>query len=144
VTRVNARPSRRRSVEKDPENQLPQPDHPFSKWIGGVCAALWAVGVQSLPSPWNALLAILTPGVGYLAGHALDLGLRRHEEGESERKRTREWKRSLDQIKISISIIEKELVRVKAANCDRPVIDMYQEAYDNAQAKLAEKLKELP
>lgn len=36
---------------------------------------MWALGVQSLPEPFDKILAILSPGVGYIAGHGVQSGL---------------------------------------------------------------------
>lgn len=52
---------------------LPEPSHPFARWFGGAVVGIWALGVQSLPDPWNKVGAILSPGVGYIFGHGVEI-----------------------------------------------------------------------
>jgi hypothetical protein len=53
---------------------LPEPSHPFARWSGGAAAVgVWALIVQSFPEPLNKVGAILTPGVGYIVGNALQV-----------------------------------------------------------------------
>jgi hypothetical protein len=51
---------------------LPEPSHPFSRWGAGLAVSCWALGVQSFPEPWNKVGALVSAGLGYVVGQALD------------------------------------------------------------------------
>ncbi len=95
------------------DSRLPEPNHPFSRWFGGACAALWAVGVRALPDTWNKLLAILTPGIGYVTGNGLDLAREYYADSVLQRQLLRQRNQPLKEIKSSIAIISKELENAK-------------------------------
>ena len=65
------RPPRR--VANLPE--LPEPSHAFARWFGRAAVGVWALVVQSFGDPLNKVGAVLSPGVGYLLGHALQAGI---------------------------------------------------------------------
>jgi hypothetical protein len=83
---------------------LPEPSHPFARWCAGAAISLWALGVQSFSDPWNKLLAILSPGFGYIIGHALDVMISRVSEYNSKRDEAR----SLLENKAKIDNLRKE------------------------------------
>ncbi|MBS1029424.1 hypothetical protein [Gluconobacter albidus] len=56
-------------------SNLPAPSQPFPRWLSGTVTGMWALGVQSLPEPYDKILAVLSPGVGYIAGHGAQFGL---------------------------------------------------------------------
>ena|ERR1700730_267334 len=51
---------------------LPEPRHPFARWGAGLSVSFWALGVQSFPEPWNKFGALVSAGLGYVVGQALD------------------------------------------------------------------------
>lgn len=54
---------------------LPEPRHPFARWFGSAAVGIWALVVQSFADPWDKLGAILSPGVGYIIGQALQASI---------------------------------------------------------------------
>jgi hypothetical protein len=95
-----------------------------------------------LADPWNKLFAILTPGVGYLAGHGLDLMLEHLAAGEPQRQRSRVLNQQIRQMRSSISRIEKESTRVKKTGVSGEVLERYEGILRDARLKLAEVLQE--
>lgn len=90
------------------------------------------MGVQSFDDPWSRLLAILTPGIGYLAGHGLELILRARSEADEKRRRTRHFSEKIEAMRASIEIIERELDRVQKGGYDQSVIAEFQKIRDDA------------
>jgi hypothetical protein len=72
-------------MTKRPSENLPEPNDPFARWFAGIAVGFWALGVQDFPTPWNKWAAILSPGVGYVLGHALDLIIHRIKENNLKR-----------------------------------------------------------
>jgi hypothetical protein len=65
---------------------------------------LWAVGAQSFPEPFNKLIAVLSPGIGYLVGHALDGII----EGLDKRSSVKAREKDLSDIDAAISRLTNE------------------------------------
>lgn len=122
-------------------SQLPEPSDPFCRWFGGACAALWAVGVQSFPDPWSKLAAILTPGLGYLAGHGLFLMLKIYYQNESAKQAFRSRQRAITDVRVSISLIEGELRAAKDKEYSSDFVGALEIALRDSQMKLASLLK---
>ena len=106
---------------------LPEPSDPFSRWFGGACVAAWAVGVQSFPDPLNKLLAILSPGVGYLAGHTMNQAVKANDR-----------RAQLKGVRDSIALIEEELETLLQRNASEESVNRCEELLDLARAKKAE------
>ena len=89
-------------MTKRPSENLPEPSHPFARWFAGAAVSSWALGATYFSDPWNRWVAILSPGVGYLFGHTLDLIIYRVSEGSLKRKIRRdllENKKTLDRLR---------------------------------------------
>jgi hypothetical protein len=91
-------------MNRKASDNLPEPRHPFARWCAGATVGIWALSVQSFSDPWNKLGAILSPGVGYIIGLALDFVISRVSEGNSKRQQ----KRDLLEIKSRIENLYKE------------------------------------
>lgn len=112
---------------------LPEPAQPFPRWFGGAAAAIWAVGVQSAGGPWDKLLAILTPGIGYLAGHALAMIVARTLRWLSDRR--------LKNIRSTIKELEAER-DVARRDGDNDLADMLNNPIREAKEVLAKALRD--
>jgi hypothetical protein len=70
--------------------RLPEPKNAFARWGGGAAVGFWAVGVQTLPDPWDKLGAVLSPGIGYIVGVVLDSIYNRISENSRKHTRLRD------------------------------------------------------
>jgi hypothetical protein len=88
-------------MTKQPRSNLPEPGHPFARWGAGAAISCWALIVQDFSSPLNKLGAIVSPGVGYIFGLALDSIIFHVSEANSKRKKRRhllETKKRMDDL----------------------------------------------
>ena len=119
-----------------PTQQLPEPADPFSKWLGGAAAAIWAVGVQSAYPSLRAPLAILTPGVGFIAGHGFAILLKHYEEGAALRQRNRKRDLEVSKIKLNIKEIKETILVARRHGAPQDRINEYESMLSNAHKQL--------
>jgi hypothetical protein len=107
---------------------LPDPAHPFARWAGVTVVGLWAVGAQSLSEPFNKLVALLSPGIGYLVGHSLDrfiqwLDLRSNEKA---------LRRQLDAIDARIAHLNKQKKDALTVGANQSIIELVDTTIEDA------------
>lgn len=100
------------------------------------------MGIQSLPDPVNKVTAVLTPGIGYLAGHGLSLTMKWHKESSGHRIVERERKNKISMVKSSIKQIKKQIEKAKKENDHQSVIATYEEVLTQFHVALADLMKD--
>jgi hypothetical protein len=97
---------------------LPEPRHPFARWGAGLSVSFWALGVQSFPEPWNKFGALVSAGLGYVVGQALDHTLIYF----SKRRVKREQQNTVNENKDRIDRLINERQEVVAYGADPDLI----------------------
>jgi hypothetical protein len=103
--------------------ELPEPSHAFARWSGRAAVGIWALAVQSFEDPLNKLGAILSPGVGYILGHALQAAI----DFCANMSSTRRQRIDLDRITEKIDALNKERDEARANGANNTVISLYEE-----------------
>ena len=102
-----------------PTTALPDPTHPFARWAGVTVVGLWAVGAQSFPEPLSKLVALLSPGIGYMVGHGLDRFIRWLDARSSHKER----QRKLTAIDLAVDRLNREKVEALNTGAAASVIE---------------------
>jgi hypothetical protein len=118
-------------MTKRPSESLPEPGHPFARWCAVAAISCWSLGVQNFSDPWNKLGAILSPGIGYLFGHILDLIIFHLSEATSARKQQKFKKKMDDLCKQRQDYIQFganpriiSVIDVEIEQCQRIIVEM--------------------
>jgi hypothetical protein len=113
---------------------LPDPTHPFARWMGVTVVGLWAVGAQSLPEPISKLIAMLSPGIGYLVGHAID----RFIKWTSARSAEKVQQKELESIEHKINQLRKEKDVALSNGADQSLVDFLDTTINTATRRRIE------
>jgi hypothetical protein len=108
---------------------LPEPTNAFARWFGRATIGAAALGVQSLPTPWSQLGAILSPGIGYIVGYALQSIL----EFTGKRISSRERRLQLQGISDTIINLQFELEDARRRGATGEVILHIEKTIDSVQ-----------
>lgn len=119
---------------------LPAPKSPFASWFGAACVGLWAVGVQALGSPWQQALALLSPGLGYVAGHGAELAIVKYIQKPQVRQNELLRAERLKKFGESVELIEAKIENLKASNAPRSAIQPYEKLLADAHKRIAEEI----